>query len=38
MNLPHEILAELAPFFTVEARNFFLLSFVPLLFSNLVIA
>jgi SAM-dependent methyltransferase len=37
INLPHEILAELDPFFTVEARSFFPLPFLPLLFNNLVI-
>ncbi len=37
INLPHEILAELDPYFTVEARSFFPLPFLPFLFNNLVI-
>lgn len=37
INLPHEILAELNPYFTVEARSFFPLPFLPFLFNNLVI-
>jgi hypothetical protein len=37
INLPHEILAELAFYFTIEARSFFPLPFLPFVFSNLVI-
>ncbi len=37
INVPHEILAELAPYFTVAARSFFPLPFLPFVFSNLVI-
>lgn len=37
INLPHEIMAELDPYFTVEARRFFPLPFLPFLFNNLVI-
>lgn len=37
INVPHEILAELAPYFTVEARSFFPLPFLPLVATNLVI-
>ena len=37
INLPHEILAELDPWFTIEARSFFPLPFLPFLFNNLVI-
>jgi SAM-dependent methyltransferase len=37
INSPHEILAELHPYFTVEARSFFPLPFLPFVFSNLVI-
>lgn len=37
INLPAEILAELDPYFTVEARNFFPLPFLPFAFNNLVI-
>ncbi|MDB6116023.1 MAG: class SAM-dependent methyltransferase [Lacunisphaera sp.] len=37
INLPHEILAELDPYFTIEARDFFPLSFLPFVFNNLVI-
>lgn len=37
INLPHEILAELAPYFTIEAKSLFPLPFVPLLFCNLCI-
>jgi SAM-dependent methyltransferase len=36
INLPHEILAELAPYFTIEARSFFPLG-VPWIFCNLCI-
>jgi SAM-dependent methyltransferase len=37
INLPREILAELNPYFTVEARSFFPLPFLPFIFNNLVI-
>jgi SAM-dependent methyltransferase len=37
LNRPHEILAELAPYFTIEARSFFPLPFLPFVFANLVI-
>lgn len=37
INRPHEILAELDPYFTVEARSFFPLPFLPFVFNNLVI-
>jgi SAM-dependent methyltransferase len=37
VNVPHEILTELAPYFTVEARSFFPLPFLPFVFGNLVI-
>ena len=37
INRPHEILAELHPYFTVEARSFFPLPFLPFVFNNLVI-
>lgn len=37
INVPHEILAELDPWFTIEARSFFPLPFLPFLFNNLVI-
>ena len=37
INLPGEILAELDPWFTVEARSFFPLPFLPFIFNNLVI-
>lgn len=37
INLPHEILGELDPYFTVEARSFFPLPFLPFVFNNLVI-
>ena len=37
INVPHEILAELDPYFTIEARSFFPLPFLPFTFSNLVI-
>jgi hypothetical protein len=36
INLPHEILAELDPYFTIEARSFFPLK-VPFVFCNLCI-
>lgn len=37
INLPHEILAELDPYFTIESRSFFPLPFLPFVFSNLCI-
>ncbi len=37
INLPDEIFAELDPYFTVEARSFFPLPFLPFVFNNLVI-
>ena len=37
VNRPHEILAELDPYFTIEARDFFPLPFLPFVFNNLVI-
>lgn len=37
INLPHEILAELDPYFTIEARSLFPLPFLPFLFNNLCI-
>lgn len=37
INLPGEILAELDPYFTVEARSFFPLPFLPFVATNLVI-
>jgi SAM-dependent methyltransferase len=37
INLPHEIFAELAPYFTIEARSFFPLPFLPFAFNNLVV-
>jgi SAM-dependent methyltransferase len=37
INVPHEILAELAPYFTVETRRFFPFPFLPLVATNLVI-
>jgi len=37
INRPHEILAELAPYFTVESRRFFPLPFLPFVFCNLCI-
>lgn len=37
LNRPHEVLAELDPYFTVEARSFFPLPFLPFVFNNLVI-
>ncbi|HWA10154.1 MAG TPA: methyltransferase domain-containing protein [Opitutaceae bacterium] len=37
INLPAEIFAELDPYFTVEARSFFPLPFLPFVFNNLVI-
>ncbi len=37
INLPHEILAELHPYFTIEKRSFFPLPFLPFIFNNLCI-
>jgi SAM-dependent methyltransferase len=37
INLADEVLAELAPYFTIEARGFFPLPFLPFVFNNLVI-
>lgn len=37
INLPHEILAELDPYFTITARRFFPLPFLPFVFNNLCI-
>ena len=37
INLPHEILEELDPYFVLEARDFFPLPFLPFVFSNLVV-
>ncbi len=37
LNQPHEVFAELDPYFTVEARSFFPLPFLPFVFNNLVI-
>ncbi len=37
INLPHEILAELDPYFTIEARSFFPLLFLPFVSINLCI-
>ena len=37
INLPPEVLAELDPYFTIEARSFFPLPFLPFVFNNLVI-
>lgn len=37
INLPHEILAELHPYFSIEAKSFFPLPFLPFIFNNLVI-
>jgi SAM-dependent methyltransferase len=37
INLPDEILAELDPYFTVAARSFFPLPFLPFVFNNLCI-
>ena len=35
--MPDEILAELDPYFTIEARSFFPLPFLPFVFNNLII-
>ncbi len=37
INVPHEILAELAPYFTIEQRSFFPLPFLPFVATNLII-
>jgi SAM-dependent methyltransferase len=37
INVPHEILAELDPYFTIESRSYFPLPFLPMIFSNLCI-
>jgi SAM-dependent methyltransferase len=37
INLPHEIMAELAPYFTIETRRYFPLPFLPFLLNNLCI-
>lgn len=37
INLPHEILEELNPYFTVESRSFFPLPFLPFVLNNLCI-
>jgi SAM-dependent methyltransferase len=37
INLPHEILAELDPYFEIEVRRFFPLAFLPFTFCNLCI-
>jgi SAM-dependent methyltransferase len=37
INLPHEIFAELDPYFTVESRSLFPLPFLPFVFNNLCI-
>ena len=37
INRPHEILAELDPYFTIAARSFFPLPFLPFVFTNLFI-
>ena len=37
INLAHEVLEELHPWFTIEARSYFPLPFLPFLFNNLVI-
>lgn len=37
INLPHEIMAELDPYFTIEAKRFFPLPFLPTVFCNLCI-
>jgi SAM-dependent methyltransferase len=37
INRPHEILAELEPYFAIEAQSFFPLPFLPFIFNNLVI-
>ena len=37
INLPHEIMEELEPYFAIEERSFFPLPFLPFVFNNLVI-
>jgi SAM-dependent methyltransferase len=37
INLPHEIMSELAPYFLVEKKSFFPLPFLPFVFNNLCI-
>lgn len=37
INFPREIIAELNPYFTIEARNYFPLPFLPFIFNNLCI-
>jgi len=37
INLPHEIIEELAPYFTIEHRSFFPLPFLPMIACNLCI-
>ncbi|MEO6568508.1 MAG: methyltransferase domain-containing protein [Opitutaceae bacterium] len=37
INLPQEILSELNPYFSIEAKSFFPLPFLPFIFNNLVI-
>jgi len=37
INRPHEILAELDPYFTIEARSYFPLPFLPFVLNNLII-
>ena len=37
LNVPAEILLELHPYFTIEAKTFFPLPFLPFVFNNLVI-
>ncbi len=37
INLPREILAELDPYFTIEARRYFPLPMLPFVFNNLVV-
>ncbi len=37
INLPHEIMAELDPYFTIEVKRFFPLPFLPAIFCNLCI-
>lgn len=37
INVPHEILAELNPYFTIESKSLFPLPFLPFIFNNLCI-
>ena len=37
INLPHEVLEELHPYFTIESRRYFPLPFLPFIFNNLCI-